>query len=401
MKPIVTATVYGFVAGFVTYLMLVLTHLAENLIWSRIDDTDHVLVFCVVMAGGLLIALLRYRDPTKDFDGQLKLAENDEPAPIPQAANMAALGVSSFGFGGAIGPEGGVIAVVEALSDFVALRISKDVRQRRLIREVGVAGSLGAMYGSPPGGASYADSDEAGTDKVPWPLLFLAGTLGLAGIYLGGALFPSDGPGLKIPVPEPTAATDFATLVALTLPALVGAVAAIVYLVVKLYADRVLARVATDIRVRVLIGSCCFALLIAIWPVMRSNGQEQLVELSADPGQLAAAILVGIMLLKAVAMALCLAAGWLGGPIMPLAFMGVCGGLAVSQAIPGIDPGLAAIAGAGAAACVGMNKPLVALLVLLFLTTHPAPVAIAIGVGIGVPISIALPKALSRHAGHH
>lgn len=68
--------------------------------------------------------------------------------------------------------------------------------------------------------------------------------------------------------------------------------------------------------------------------------------------------------------------------------------------MPGLDPGFAAIAGAAAASCVGMNKPLVALLVLIFLTTHPAPIAIAVGVGVGVLLLQMLPKALVDNAGH-
>jgi H+/Cl- antiporter ClcA len=252
------------------------------------------------------------------------------------------------------------------------------------------------LYGSPPGGASYADAEA----KAPWWLLFVAATFGLIGVYAFSAVFPSHGEGLKIPVPDPSRSIDLVQLVLMLLPAVVGAVLAAAYLVVKFVADRALLALSTDVRVRVLVGSACFALLIALWPDMHSNGQVQLDGLSAHPEIVGPWLLLANGLVTAIGLAVCLAAGWLGGPIMPLSFVGVCGGLAVSQVLPGLDPGFAAIAGAAAASCVGMNKPLVALLVLVFLTTHPAPIAIAVDVGVGVLLLRAMPQTMLEHAGH-
>lgn len=161
------------------------------------------------------------------------------------------------------------------------------------------------MYGSPPGGASYADAEA----KAPWWLLLVAATFGLIGVYAFSAMFPSQGEGLKIPVPDPSRSIDVVQLVLMLLPAVVGAVLAAAYLVVKFVADRALLALSTDVRVRVLVGSACFALLIALWPDMHSNGQVQLDALSADRATVGAWLLLANGVMKAVAMAVCLAAG--------------------------------------------------------------------------------------------
>ena len=152
MKPIVTAIGYGFVGGIVTALVLELMRGVSDFVWGWTGGQGPIVIFAVVMVGGAIIALLRHRDPNQNFDDQLREGQGDRPAPLSRTGNAAALGITSFGFGGAIGPEGGVVAVIEALSSQVSTRLSSDVQQQRLIRQAGLAGSLGGLYGSPPVG---------------------------------------------------------------------------------------------------------------------------------------------------------------------------------------------------------------------------------------------------------
>lgn len=384
MKPILTATWLGFLAGVATAAVLAVMHALEHLIWP--DDAGAARIFVTIMTGAVLIALLRQMQPKASLNSQLAAEGDASAGHLRRAATLAALGIASVAFGGAVGPEAGVLAVIGELSSLVARRIGGDVREQRLINRIGTAGALGAIYGSPPGGASYADD----RPDAPWPLLVLAGLAGLAGIYVANLVLP-EGAGLRIPLPDATPIAD-ATSLALTLvPALTGAAAGVVYVVGLKGMKAALGAMSADIRVRVLLGSLVFAVMATIWPILRFNGQSELALAAASPELSTPAMLAMLAALKGLALAICLAAGWLGGPIMPLAFVGAAAGLATAGVVPGLDPGLAAAAAVGAAATVGMARPLVVLLVLLFMATNVAPLAMALGVAVGIAVNAVLP----------
>lgn len=385
MKPVLTSLWLGFLAGIATAIVLGIMTALEHLIWPH--DAGAIRIFVTIMTGAMLIALLRQKEPGANLDSQL--AATGKPAPddtLRRAATLAALGIASVAFGGAVGPEAGVLAVTGELSALVSRRIGSDVREQRLINQIGAAGALGAIYGSPPGGASYTDE----RPDAPWPLLVLAALAGLAGIYVATTLMPS-GAGMRIPLPEARPIADMTDLLLALLPAITGAVLGAVYVIGFKTIARALHRLASDIRARVILGSLVFAIMASVWPILRFNGQSELTMAMNDPELAAPAALAGVAALKALALAICLASGWLGGPIMPLAFVGAAAGLAMAGLVPGLDPGIAAAAGVGAAATVGMAKPLVVLLVLIFMAIHTAPLALAIGVAVGIVMNAALP----------
>ncbi|MBE2275251.1 MAG: chloride channel protein [Rhodobacteraceae bacterium] len=391
MKPWIVAIWLGFLAGAITSVVLVVMGQFEDLIWA--GDRTWLRIFLTVMAGAVLIALLRPHAPDASVETEIE----DETADVARQSLRAAgyftvLGVVSVAFGAALGPEGGILALIGQLSAYIARRIGKTAAEERLIRQMGTAGALGGLYHSPPGGASYTDS----RPDAPWPLLLIAGLSGFAGLMLTSALLPK-GHGLRIPLPASQAAVDAQSLTLLLLAAVFGAALGLVFLGSRSVATRALAWLSGDVRVQVLAGSLVFAILAAIWPILLFNGQEALSEvvtgaLVAGPG-----LLVAIALLKAIAAALCLAAGWLGGPVMPIAFVGATGGLALAQLVPGLDPGLAAAAGVGAAETVALRRPLVALLVVVFTATTAAPIAVLIGVAVGWAVSARLPAAAPAH----
>ncbi len=385
MKPWIIAIWLGFLAGAITSVVLVAMAQLEDLIWA--GDRTWLRIFLTVMAGAVLIALLRPHAPDATVDAEIET----ETAGVARQSLRAAgyftvLGVVSVAFGAALGPEGGILALIGQLSAYIARRIGKTAAEERLIRQMGTAGALGGLYHSPPGGASYADN----RPDAPWPLLLIAGISGFAGLMLTSSLLPK-GHGLRIPMPASQGEINAESLTLLLLAAAFGALLGLVFLGSRSLATRVLAWLSGDVRVQVLAGSLVFATLAAIWPILLFNGQEALGEvvkgeLAGGPG-----VLISAAVLKAVVAALCLAAGWLGGPVMPIAFVGATGGIALAQLVPGLDPGLAAAAGVGAAATVALRRPLVALLVVVFTATTAAPIAVLIGVAIGWAVSARLP----------
>ena len=106
---------------------------------------------------------------------------------------------------------------------------------------------------------------------------------------------------------------------------------------------------------------------------------------------LGAGYLAGLAAMKGLALALCLSAHWLGGPIMPLAMTGAAAGAALSAMVPGVDIGIAAAAGVAGCCTVGMNKPLLVLMVMVFMASTLALLPLTIGVMVGWLVAQALP----------
>ena len=361
--------------------MLSVMHGLESWVWR--GEVGPLRVALTILTGGALVAMMRWRLPYASLETQLQDSRDGHPQPFRKATTLAGLGIVSVAFGGAVGPEAGILAVVAELSGLISARVARDVAEARLIGQIGVAGALGGLYGSPPGGASSAND----APDAPWPLLVLAATAGLAGLLLMAAILP-EGPGLRLPLPDaprfvlphllPAIAAGFAG-------ALVGALH-----VAGLFGFRaVLAAISSDVRVQVIVGTLLFAALAAAFPILRFNGQHEMAHLAQHGTDLGAGYLALISILKGLA--LCLSTHWLGGPIMPLAMAGAAAGAALAALVPGIDVGIAAAAAVAACCTVGMNKPLIVLLVLVFMATTLALIPMTIGMLIGWLIAQILP----------
>lgn len=385
----------GFVAGVITSVALVAMGQLEAWVWA--GELTPLRVFLTIMAGALLIALLRPHAPDASVDAEIDEADSgsDDTArrSLRAAAYFTALGIVSVAFGAALGPEGGILALVGQLSTFVAHRLGKTVEEARLYRRMGTAGALGGLYLSPPGGAGFAD----GRTTAPWPLLLVAGLAGFAGLMLASAVLPK-GHGLQIPLPAAQSVIDLNALLPLLLAAALGALLGLLSLASRQLTEKSLLRLTSDVRVQVLAGSLVFAGLAAVWPIALFNGQQALAHAVEQGWTAGPGMLVGAAALKAVAVGVCLAAGWLGGPVMPVAFVGAAGGMALAGLVPGLDAGLAAAAAVGAAETVVLRRPVVALLVIVFTATTATPMAVLIGVMIGWGVSAMLP---APAAGHH
>lgn len=378
-----TSILLGLAAGAVTALMLALMHGLEALIWQ--GDAGPLRIALTILAGGLLVAMMRWRLPRASLETQLQDSRDGRGQPLSKAMTLAGLGIVSVAFGGAIGPEAGILAVVAELSALISARIARDVAEARLIGQIGVAGALGGLYGSPPGGASYAND----APDAPWPLLVLAALAGLIGLLLMNAVLP-DGAGLQLPLPE---APRFALphLLPAILAGLAGALVGALHVAGLLGFRAVLRAISGDVRVQVIAGTVLFAALAAAFPILRFNGQHEMAHLAQHGSDLGAGYLAGLAVMKGLVLALCLSAHWLGGPIMPLAMAGAAAGAAVAALVPGVDIGIAAAAGVAACCTVGMNKPVVVLLVLILMATTAALLPLTIGVMIGWLIAQALP----------
>ena len=215
MGSIIKAGIYGALAGAVTALTLWAMKSLEHLVWSGVDSSWQL--GAVVMLGGGLIALIRHRVPEASIQQLLDAAH--DPVHVQRRWVLAVIltAVVAVAFGGAVGPEAGLIAVVLEIAALIAMRLSRDRAEQRLLGEAAVTASMSAWYGSPPAAADMAQ----GEDRVPKPLLWWAGLTGLLGFgmtaqhVLGGGLH-------KLELPAHTPAGDGSDLLWAFLPAVLG-----------------------------------------------------------------------------------------------------------------------------------------------------------------------------------
>ena len=199
---------------------------------------------------------------------------------------------------------------------------------------------------------------------------------------------------MALPLPPHTTPRDGSDLLWAIVPALLGAGTGLLARWSQPRLAHALARLGTPM-VQTLAGTALFALLAAAVPLVRFSGHHELVH-ALEHGVTAAAALLGLALLKALAMALCLASGWRGGQIFPLLFAGAAAELAAVNGLPVLPVTVALVAGMTAAATVGMGKPVAVLLIMLLLTGASAPGAFCVGALVGYGAARLLPA----RAGH-
>ena len=113
-------------------------------------------------------------------------------------------------------------------------------------------------------------------------------------------------------LPPHTTPGDGSDLLWAIVPALLGAAVVMLARWSQPRLAHALARLGNPL-VQTLAGTALFALLAAAVPLVRFSGHHELVHALEHGVTAGAAALLGLALLKALAMALCLASGWRGG----------------------------------------------------------------------------------------
>ncbi len=391
MRRVLLAGGAGAAAGAVTAVVfLAMERLTDLVSGTAHDAPSPVRILLTILLGGVLIAALRRAEarfaPGEPSDGgladQIAAAADPTPAHARQALYIGAIAVVSVGFGGALGPEAGLVAVATELSAIVAAFLARDAAERRMIGAAGAAGALGGFYASPPGGALVAGDPQEG-ERLPRTLVFLAAVAGLFGFLLTLHLMPGEGGGVVVALPDYQPARDGRDMVASVIPALLGGAAGLGFVGLLPHVQALLSRLGGQ-TVQELAGTAGFAVLAALWPALRFSGHHELLG-KLDWGAAAGPLpLLALAALKVLALCLCLAAGWRGGANFLLLFVGAAVGAAVTLVLPmGSSPTVALLAAMMAAATVGMGKPVAAVLIVAFLASPTTVGALSVGALVG------------------
>ena len=383
MRQSLLAATYGFVAGAAAALVLWLMGFVSKLVWSGPDGRWYV--FLVIASGGVIIALLRHWYAGEGLSEQIDAVRRPHEQKHRNALLLALMAIIAVGFGGAVGPEAGILAVVAEMSALITSLIAHDATDERLIGEAGAAGALGGLYGSPPGGAAIAQEHP----EAPQWQVYLAGLTGLLGFLLvAKRLLPEIG--LRIHLPPHEAAGDGTDMLWALLPAALGAAIGLVFVATLPPIEKLLHR-AGGITAQTIAGSVLFAALASAFPILRFSGHHELEAMLHWAQEAGMGTLLVLGALKALALALCLSSGWRGGAAFPLLFAGAAAGGAAVWLLPSMPITVALVSGMTAAITAGMGKPIAAMLIALLLIGPAAVGPLSVGGLVGWGASRLLP----------
>ncbi len=333
----------------------------------------------LVAAGGVIVTALRaWWHAPEHIPGGVAVIEsgvvNHRAAP-----SWVGLAFVSAVFGASLGPSFALVMMGGGLASWIASRRWAGNEDARLEASMaGIAGALGGSFTSPLLG-SLMVSELAPTPRPKYVEAFIpqliAATVAFA-LYFGvvGTTFLDS---FKIPV------EDFAPWQLLIGVAL-GAASSVVLLVFVIMV-KVVQRLAGRLPhpyVRGVIGGGLVGCLAFALPLTVGAGNSQLAAVIDNSATIGVGLLLAVLLGKMLAMALSLSAGFIGGNVLPMLFVGGTAGVVVHLLFPGIPYAiavgcmLAAVPGAYIKAPIGLTA--IAMLSIGLGPVTTAPVAIAV-----------------------
>lgn len=375
-------------AGAGAGLVAVLTYRAmlglQHLVWDTGAEHGNVApvrIVITILIGGVLLILLGTIDRSESVDELLSDAESNGRGHSRQIVVTALVAIVAFAFGGAVGPEAGLLAVVAQCSIIVSRVIARNEARAREISRAGVAGALSGFYGSPPTAVAI-DGDQPPASRL---MTLIAGVSGFL-VFLSVSRTVFDSKGVpELPLPASTPGSDWLLVV----PALIGCGVGLAFRVLHRRAETLAARVPHRWQVTA-IGTVAFAALAAAFPLVRFSGHHEFSEVLTLFADGDAVQVWTIAVAKVIAVVLCLTAGWRGGEAFPLIFAGGLVGAGTALAMSSLDPASAVVAAMAGAVAVGWKRPLASLLLLVLVLDTGFALPLLIGIGLGAVVHNAM-----------
>ncbi|MFC8922378.1 chloride channel protein [Cellulosimicrobium sp. NPDC057127] len=378
------AAVVGAVAAVAATAFTSLVHGAENVLWTTLpaslgaDEPPWWWVLGVLLVGALLVALavrLPGRGGHHPLDG---LSFGAAPRDLLSIL-LAAFG--SLAFGAVVGPEAPLLALGAGIGVLAAGRVGPG--PSRVLVLAGAGAAIGVVLGSPLVTAlllleallhAPRADDGPGPARAMVPVLVALGTGDLVRVGVG------DWPGVHTSTLTTGDLAAYPTVHVADLGwGLVTALAttALVVLATRSAESlRDVARRAPTVALAVA-GLAIGGLALAVRAttgvdvdVVLFSGQQSLGTVTATT---AVGTLVVVAVVKTVAYALSLGAGFRGGAIFPAVFVGCAVGAAAAAGLPGAAVGAQVACGIAAGAAVVLGMPVTALTLAVLLCTDAGP----------------------------
>jgi H+/Cl- antiporter ClcA len=328
--------------------------------------------------GGLVVVLLRrWWEVPAQVPGSVTLIGEGWVDPV-LAPRLVAISVVSIIFGASLGPSFGLVIIGGGLGAWVVSRLGiEDEEARQEYVLTGMAAGLGSAFSAPVFGAVLT-SEISPTAKRQYVAAFIpqliAATLGFIvffGITRSTMLGAFDAGTYQLEFTDIPIAAGLGVIAAIVLFVFVG-----VTRLVSLAASRVANPLVRGVGGGALVGLIAFAL-----PLTIASGSSQLATVIDNNSALAIGFLVFVLLGKMAAVSISLAAGFLGGNVFPMIFVGGTSGVLVHLIFPDIPLVLAVSAMMAAVPGAFLEAPLSLTMIAvgsIGLGATAVPVAVAV-----------------------
>lgn len=305
----------------------------------------------VILAGagaviGLLIMALGNPGDVELLVGNIHISGGrDDIRDLRSLLPVSLIGIAA---GSAIGPEAPLVQTTGSIGSWLALRLRLEESDLRQLTIAGMAAGFTVLLGAPVGSSIFALEILHRRGLEYYEALVPA----LLGAITGYAVFAAiTGLGLEpyliLPPPHRLEVVDFGVGL---LAGLGGAAIAVSFTYLVAGSRALLRRLPVGIRP--VVGGVVLGLLGVATPFALTFGEEQINEIVAT--EVGIAVLLGAAAAKLVGSAVITTAGWRGGFIIPLFFVGACLGTVAAEVL-GIDQTIA-MTSLMAAAVVGVTK---------------------------------------------
>jgi H+/Cl- antiporter ClcA len=340
-------TVVGALCGAAAALFLWLLDLA-----TETRDRHEVLIYALPLAG-LAIGWIyeRFGEPIRGGNNLVIDTIHDDGPEIPlRMAPMVMLGtVLTHLFGGSAGREGTAVQMGASLTDWVAHRLRVSRRLRRQLLAAGVAGGFGAVFGTPIAGAvfglEFVVLGRLGTDAlVPALVASVIGDMTTRALGIVHTPYPA----------VPHLALTPTLLASWLLFAVAVAAVTTAFIELTHWLRRRGERHIRRLPLRMALGG---AVVVGLWTLLGTSdylglGVPTIVRAFTDPSLPPEAFAW-----KLLFTAITLGAGFLGGEVTPLFFIGAALGSVLARLL-GIPIALGAGVGMAGVFAAAANTPL-------------------------------------------
>jgi H+/Cl- antiporter ClcA len=344
--------------------------------WATDFRTGHEGIVYTLPVAGLLIGLLydRFGKPIKGGNNLVIDTLHQGSARIPvRMAPMVLVGtVLTHLFGGSAGREGTAVQMGASLADLIAHRFAVRPRTRRQLLAAGIAGGFGSVFGTPIAGAVFG-LEVVCLGSMEYDALFPALVASVVGDVITRRL------GIHHTLYPTVAPLDVTPLVLAKWVVFGLAVAATAVAFVELThgLKRLFEKRLPSLPLRMAAGGLAVVLM---WKLVGTSdylglGVPTIGRAFTDPR-----LPLHAFALKLVFTAVTLSAGFLGGEVTPLFFVGAALGNALGRGL-GLPLDLAAGVGLAALFGAAANTPLaLSIMAIELLGTGVAPHVVVVAV---------------------
>lgn len=343
----VPALIVGVLSALILWTLDTVSDALESLIWQSapnalgLGDNSRLWIFIVLTLVGAAVGLVVWKLPGHGGHDSATTELMSDPLPLGALPSLVLAVVLTLAGGVSLGPENPIVAINCALAIALVTRLWSAVPPT-LVMAMAAAATVGALFGTPVAAALIFTGLVAAApgkgelwDKLFLPLL----AAGVGSITMNLLGVPSMS--FQLPAYQPQwidlvwGAAIAAAAVLLTLP--------IVYALPVVH--RFFHRLRNPL-VYLTLGGLTLGVLGAIGgQVTLFKGLNQTEEVLDGINTWPPLTLLGILVIKLLALLVSAASGFRGGRIFPAIFIGASVGVAVHNLLPNIPPALAVASG--------------------------------------------------------